>query len=327
MSCFAHLASPAFRRPLALFAAAAAGCLLPGLHAVAGVIPYCVAFMLLSVFLRMEPSFRVLHRSHAYAGAFNLLFAGALWWGFRRLGSAQWAATAFFVAITPTATAAPVIVSMIGGDIAYATTMFIVSNLLVSAALPFLVPHVVAGITTGEVSVSARLVWDVARRVLVITIVPFLVASVCRRIDTVRAERAGERTSGLVFYVWAFVVALVVAQARDYLGGRLAGELPTVLLTALLSLAICAVNFAVGHWLGSPDFALECSQTLGQKNTSFTVYFAGIYANPMVALGPAFYILWHNLWNAVQLYRYGAEAAASASEDRNGSVSACDPRL
>jgi BASS family bile acid:Na+ symporter len=28
-----------------------------------------------------------------------------------------------------------------------------------------------------------------------------------------------------------------------------------------------------------------------------------VYANPLVALGPTFYVLWHNLWNSWQLYR------------------------
>jgi BASS family bile acid:Na+ symporter len=32
------------------------------------------------------------------------------------------------------------------------------------------------------------------------------------------------------------------------------------------------------------------------------------YATPLVALGPTIYVLWHNLWNAWQLYRHDKRA-------------------
>ena len=47
-----------------------------------------------------------------------------------------------------------------------------------------------------------------------------------------------------------------------------------------------------------------CSQLLGQKNTTFTMYLALQYAGALVAMGPIFYILWHNTWNAYQMYQY-----------------------
>ncbi|HQL21587.1 MAG TPA: hypothetical protein PLY49_07505, partial [Opitutaceae bacterium] len=59
----------------------------------------------------------------------------------------------------------------------------------------------------------------------------------------------------------------------------------------------------LGYLIGRPDFSREASQALGQKNTTFTIYLALTYANPLVALGPTFYVLWHNLWNSWQLQR------------------------
>ncbi len=55
--------------------------------------------------------------------------------------------------------------------------------------------------------------------------------------------------------------------------------------------------------IGGREFAREASQSLGQKNTSFTIYLALTYANPLVALGPTCYVLWHNLWNSWQLHQ------------------------
>ena len=55
--------------------------------------------------------------------------------------------------------------------------------------------------------------------------------------------------------------------------------------------------------IGGREFPREASQSLGQKNTSFTIYLALTYANPLVALGPTCYVLWHNLWNSWQLHQ------------------------
>jgi BASS family bile acid:Na+ symporter len=55
--------------------------------------------------------------------------------------------------------------------------------------------------------------------------------------------------------------------------------------------------------IGGREFPREASQSLGQKNTTFTIYLALAYASPVVALGPTFYVIWHNLWNSWQLHR------------------------
>jgi BASS family bile acid:Na+ symporter len=73
---------------------------------------------------------------------------------------------------------------------------------------------------------------------------------------------------------------------------------------AALSLLTCIASFTLGRLIGGRAFAPEASQALGQKNTTFTIYLAMTYANPLVALGPTFYVLWHNLWNSWQLHRH-----------------------
>jgi BASS family bile acid:Na+ symporter len=77
---------------------------------------------------------------------------------------------------------------------------------------------------------------------------------------------------------------------------------------ALTTAAICAASFALGRVIGGREFPREASQSLGQKNTSFTIYLALTYANPLVALGPTCYVLWHNLWNSWQLHRIRHDA-------------------
>ena len=71
-------------------------------------------------------------------------------------------------------------------------------------------------------------------------------------------------------------------------------------------------SFALGRWIGGREFPAEASQALGQKNTTFTIYLALTYASPLVALGPTFYVVWHNLWNSWQLHRAGRRRADGA---------------
>ena len=53
--------------------------------------------------------------------------------------------------------------------------------------------------------------------------------------------------------------------------------------------------------MGERRYRRESSQSLGQKNTTFTMFLALQFANPLVAMGPTFYVLWNNLWNAAQM--------------------------
>ena len=71
---------------------------------------------------------------------------------------------------------------------------------------------------------------------------------------------------------------------------------------ALGAMSICALGFIGGYWLGYPCLKRECSQALGQKNTILTLYIAGQpYATPLAYIGPAFYVFFHNIANAIQL--------------------------
>ena len=98
---------------------------------------------------------------------------------------------------------------------------------------------------------------------------------------------------------------MITANASHFLRQHADTPHLTLAKIALVSLLVCAMNFAVGRLIGGREFPREASQSLGQKNTAFTIYLALAYASPLVALGPTCYVLWHNLWNSWQLHRAG----------------------
>jgi len=287
----------ALLRALGLLGAFVVGGLLPQLSAYTWLIRYALIFMLFAVCLRIEPSVRMVHRSQFLSIAFNILLALGAWAGLTAAGQPLLGMVAFFTAISPSGTSTPVIVSLIGGNITYAVTLFLFSNLLISLSFPILIPWVIGNPAVG-------LAQDVLARVLTVTLVPLTAALIVRGFSKAGARRLGERLAPWTFYVWLSLVVLIAAQARDFLDRQ--ADVPWVTLGVIagLSLVICVINFVVGHFLGRPGHALECSQGLGQKNNSYTVYLALTYAEPLIALGPTIYVLWHNLWNAWQLYRY-----------------------
>jgi BASS family bile acid:Na+ symporter len=129
--------------------------------------------------------------------------------------------------------------------------------------------------------------------------------------------RAILRYRGISFYLWMGALFLITANASHFLLNqwhaegaanlRLLGQL------ALTAAVICTVNFALGWKLGgSGGVAREVSQSLGQKNTMLTIWIALMYANPLVALGPTFYVLCHNSYNAWQLARCPDRSRKSA---------------
>lgn len=282
-------------RTAAILVAFLLGALIPQAHAFSNAIQGLIMGMLFLVFLGTTWTRRTLRRSHAFLLAANLLM-GLLGYALGHLaGGRDVALAGFFAGIAPTAAAAPVIISFMRRDVAYVTASFVITNLSVAALLPFILPWVLG-------SVDATLFLRVAGSVSLLIFAPLLLASFVRKLHP-PASAWPARLRDVSFGAWMLTLFLVMANASHFVRTQ-AGTPRTILLEiALVSLAVCAANFALGRLLGGRTYAAEASQSLGQKNTSFTLWLALAYASPLVALGPACYILWHNLWNGWQLHR------------------------
>jgi BASS family bile acid:Na+ symporter len=272
------------------------GALVPAAAAWIGVLPWLIMIMLFPVFLEFRWSRAALHRSHGWLLLANLLMAFAGWGLGWLIGGPEVALAGFFAGLSPTASAAAVVMSFLGGEVAYVITGFMLTNLVIAALTPVLLPLVL----DPAVSVSAA---RVLGSVTLVVFVPLLAARLVRWLAPAAAAWPGRWREG-TFGLWTFAIFLVSAHASHFL--RSQPELPLDRLGAILltSALVCAGNFALGAALGAPRFTREASQTLGQKNTAFTIYLATAHAGPLAALGPTFYVVWHNLWNSWQLRRH-----------------------
>jgi BASS family bile acid:Na+ symporter len=286
---------PGLLRTVALVAGMVLGALLPQAYAAAGAIRWLVMGMLFLVFLQTRLSRQAIHRSHVVLLAANLAMGFAAWGLGWLVGGREVALAAFFAGIAPTATAAPVVVSFLRGRVEYVIAAFLLTNLVIAALLPGLLP-LVLGRATPEAFVQ------VLGSVGLVVFVPMGAAWLLRTVHA-RAAEWPQHLRNVSFGMWVLALFLVTANGSHFL--RLQTDLLSGVLgkIALTTAAVCAGSFALGWVIGGREFPREASQSLGQKNTSFTIYLALTYANPLVALGPTCYVLWHNLWNSWQLHQ------------------------
>jgi len=203
---------------------------------------------------------------------------------------------AFMTAIAPTAIAAPVIIGFIEGEVEFVVASVLLTNLASALVVPLALPSLLGKV----VQIS---VWEVLQPVLVVMFVPLLLAQLASRLpeNTQKIIRKGKITS---FPIWLVNLFIISAKASDFLRNENTSSISTLAIIAVVSLVICIVNFGVGALLGGRSLWQEASQALGQKNLSFVVWIALTFINPLVAMGPTFYILYHHLYNSWLIYQF-----------------------
>ncbi|MFN2300098.1 MAG: hypothetical protein ACK2UB_14730 [Anaerolineales bacterium] len=293
-----------YGRTLALILAMAAGLLIPAAEVLSGWLPFLLIGMLFLSFLDIRITRESFHWSMLGILLANLAIPSAVFLLARGFDS-QLALVGFLTAVAPTATATPVIVSYLDGRVDYILPAVLLTNVGVALILPFLLPLIAGAtvhITTAEVLPS----------VLLVMFVPLGSAFFIRKLLPAVQQRLLP-AKVLSFPIWMMMMFIVTAKASAFLRSDTGTPAGLLFGIALLSLISCIANFVVGALLGGRTFHHEASQALGQKNNSFTVWIALTYLHPLAALGPTFYVLYHNIYNGFQLFRHGRIPPVSRS--------------
>ncbi len=261
------------------------------------IVRYSLMLMVFSSCLSLSFRDLKLRYEHFRVTAVNLLLGIVPWGLCRWLFPEQpyLAATAFWVGIAPTAAAAPAMVSFLNGRTGFALTGFVFDTCCVALALLLLLP-----VAVGEF--SAAFVMQVGQTLGWVLLVPFGAAMAVRRLKP-DIGALSRRLRWAVLLLWSGALFVLAATARQYFADHPETSVMAFWATAGLSLVMCILNFSIGRQLSAGRYRRECSQLLGQKNTSLMICLALQFAGAMAALGPVFYILWHNTWNAWQMYR------------------------
>lgn len=210
------------------------------------------------------------------------------------LGKGFWEG-AMVCLICPTATAAAVITSKLGGNAATLTTYTLLSNLLGAVMVPLVFPLVEPheGLTFWMAFLK------ILSKVFPLLLAPLFVAMFLKRYMK-GVHRWLMMHSGMAFYIWAFALAMVMGQTSRSLFNSDA----SAWLVALGGLVVCALLFAAGKRIGSAyGDRISAGQALGQKNTVLAIWMATAYLHPMATIAPGSYVLWQNLINSYQLWK------------------------
>jgi BASS family bile acid:Na+ symporter len=288
-----------------LLATMVVGAFFPQVHVLSFLVQYLLMVMLFFAFLDIEFKPGMFQKSVIWVLLANVAVALVGYAVLTPFGM-MFALSAFMTAIAPTATAAPVLTGFIQGKVEYVVTAVLFTNISIAVIIPMTLPFLLG----AEVQIS---VWQVLRPVLIVMFVPLILARLAARLPS-GAQTFIRKGKQFSFLIWLVNLFIVTANASNFLRNENSDSVATLITIALISLVICIVNFGLGALIGGRRNWQEASQSLGQKNISFVIWIALTFINPLVAMGPTFYILFHHLYNSWSIYQFEKRRSVMAGD-------------
>lgn len=202
--------------------------------------------------------------------------------------------------ICPTAAAAGVITSKIGGNLPGIMTYTVLSDTLACVLIPLMIPLVHPAAEIGFLAAF----WAIVKRVFSILVLPCVLAWLIRYLLP-GVQRWLARYVGWAFYVWGIGLTLALSLATGALVTSGIGVL-VALGIAGVSLVCCLFQFWLGRRVAAGYGKVEsitAGQALGQKNTGFIIWLGINYMTPVTSVAGGLYAIWHNLVNSYELYK------------------------
>lgn len=206
---------------------------------------------------------------------------------------------AMICVLAPTATSAPVITGMLGGNVESLTAYSLLSNMTVVFVAPILFA------LTGEVDASsfAHSLWVVFQKIFILLFLPFFGALLLQKLLP-RVHYEIQKAKSLSFYLWTIALVIITGKTVQFIIDQESPNYMVEITIAVAALVVCVAQFLTGRRLGSRyDNTVAGGQGLGQKNTILAIWMAQTYLNPISSIGPGAYVLWQNIVNSYQVWR------------------------
>jgi len=264
-------------------------------------IRYFLMLMLFFSFLDARLEKEIIRKSHFVILA-TIVGSSILVYFLLKPVSLVLAQTAFITAIAPTAIAAPVIISLKKGNVAFVSFSLLLNNIVIALLIPFLLPLLMN--SNSDISVG-----QVLLPIIVTLSAPFVAAQLTKKfLPRVWKALVGWKDSS--FYILIINIYIATSEASQYLRSGLASEIEIVLLISFTSAILCILFFSLGWLIGGKEYASEASQSLGQKNNAFTIWISLSFVSPIASLGPIFYVLFQNFYISWELFKSHASGKA-----------------
>lgn len=255
--------------------------------------------MLTITYCRIEPKDMRLSRYHFTLLVAQMLLSAATY--FAIAGFDTIVATGVFMCVfIPTATAAPIVTRMLGGDV----TVVAVYSLLCNLFVAFTAPLILAAIGgDGEMTFMSSFLY-ICKKVLPLLLCPMLVAFLMRRFFRKAHDYLANHQS-LSFYLWSVALFIVIGSSVSFVIQRFTWDIAGIVISLVLGAAVvCILQFWLGNRIGRRyGDAISGAQSLGQKNTILAIWMSLTYLDPICSIAPAAYMAWHNIFNSWQIVK------------------------
>ena len=265
---------------------------------VAFLTPYLLFAMLLVSYCKLDIRYMRVTPMYLWMLAVQFVLAWVVY-GLVSLYDPIVAQGAFICLFCPTATSAPVVAAMLGGNLSLLVGYSLLCNMLVAFTAPIFFSLI--GVHTELAFFDSVMI--ICKQVLPLLLLPLLLAVLMQRYAP-RLHNAVRNRPSISFYLWVVALFIVVGKSVGFVMKQPLSSLPQEIALALLALVCCVAQFVIGRKIGARyGDRVSGAQGLGQKNTVLAIWMALTYLHPIASIAPASYVIWQNIINSGQIMR------------------------
>lgn len=202
----------------------------------------------------------------------------------------------------PTATAAPVVTRMLGGNVTFVAVYSLLCNLIIAFIAPILLALI--GVHSDTNFIDSFVF--ICKKVIPLLIFPMLLAFGLQLFfKQIHSYLANHQS--ISFYLWSVALFIVVGNSVSFVIERFSNDILWTLICLVIgSLIVCILQFYVGNKIGNVVIgdSVAGAQSFAQKNTILAIWMCLTYLDPLTSIGPASYMAWHNIFNSWQILKY-----------------------
>ena len=201
--------------------------------------------------------------------------------------------------IGPAASASPVVVGKLGGNIATMTTYVLISSLASALMIPLVFPMLEPA---AQVSFfNAFLI--ILEKVSIVLLLPLVLGWIIQHYLK-RLCRWVVSMPNLSFYCWAISLSITTGiTVKNIIHSE--ASISLLLAIAAATFVLCFVQFGIGRLVGRHlGEEVNAGQALFQKNTALSIWVAYMYLHPVASIGAGCYVLWQNIINSLELWQH-----------------------
>ena len=209
--------------------------------------------------------------------------------------------------IGPAASASPVVVGKLGGNISTMTTYVLISSLASALMIPLVFPMLEQAVQVPFFDAFLIILQKVSIVLLLPLVLGWIIQhhlkALCRWVVSM---------PNLSFYCWAISLSITTGITVKNIVHSDA-TISLLLGIAAATFVLCFVQFGIGRLVGRHlGEEVNAGQALFQKNTALSIWVAYMYLHPVASVGAGCYVLWQNIINSLELWEY-----RKRSEDRS----------